>query len=98
MARSNPEGLPSSLSGVVDIVMKVLSGLVIPLIFWGVRLEVTNALQDERIAEMQTDLTKFSNITSQVQNITVALVRLEERIANVDAKIRDVEGLLRNAS
>lgn len=97
MAR-NSEGLPSSLSGVVDIVMKVLSGLVIPLIFWGVRLEVTNALQDERIAEMQTDLTKFSNITSQVQNITVALVRLEERIANVDAKIRDVEGLLRNAS
>jgi len=79
-----------------DIILKVLSGLVIPLIIWGVKLEVNNAIQDERITELQEDLTKLSNVTDSVQNNSLALVRLEGKLDNVDEKIDEVKKLLRD--
>lgn len=80
----------------VDIAMKVLSGLVIPLIIWGVKLEVNNAIQDERISELQEDLDKLANVTDSVQNNSLALVRLEGKLDNVDEKLDDVKKLLRD--
>lgn len=80
----------------IDIGMKVLSGLVIPLIFWGVKLEVTNAIQDERISEVQEDLDKLADITDSVQKNSLALVRLEGKLDNVDEKIDEVKKLLRD--
>lgn len=87
-----------SFSVTFDFILRLLSILVIPMIIWGVKLEVTNALQDERIAEMQADLVRLSNVTTQVQAMNVALVRLEEKITNVDGKIRDVERLIRGTT
>lgn len=81
----------------LDIAMKVLSGLVIPLIIWGVRLEVTNAIQDERITEQQEDLDKLSDVTNTVQKNTLTLVRLEGKLDNVDEKIDEVKKLLRSS-
>lgn len=80
----------------LDIALKVLSGLVIPLIIWGVKLEVTNAIQDERIAEMQDDLDKLADVTDAVQKNSLALVRLESKLDNVDEKIDEVKKLLRD--
>lgn len=88
----------TSIAATFDLILKILSVLVIPLIFWGVRLEVNTALHDERIAEMQADLVRLSNVTVQVQTMNVSLVRLEEKITNVDGKIRDVERLLRDSA
>jgi len=94
--------MPSTSSGssptskFLDIAMKVLSALVIPLIIWGVKLEVTNAIQDERISEIQDDLDKLSNVTEVVQSNTLALVRLEGKLDNVDEKIDEVKKLLRD--
>jgi hypothetical protein len=86
----------SAGSKFLDIAMKVLSGLVIPLIIWGVKLEVTNAIQDERIAEMQDDLDKLADVTDAVQKNSLALVRLEGKLDNVDEKIDEVKKLLRD--
>ena len=80
----------------IDISMKVLSALVIPLIIWGVKLEVTNAIQDERISEQQEDLDKLSDVTNSVQKNSLALVRLESKLDNVDEKIDEVKKLLRS--
>jgi uncharacterized coiled-coil protein SlyX len=80
----------------LDIAMKVLSALVIPLIIWGVKLEVTNAIQDERIAELQADIDKLADVTDSVQKNSLALVRLEGKLDNVDEKIDDVKKLLRD--
>jgi hypothetical protein len=97
--------MPSSTSGSahkdtaskwLDNAMKVLSGLVIPLIVWGVKLEVKNAIQDERIAEIQEDLDKLSDVTNAVQKNSLALVRLEGKLDNVDEKIDEVKKLLRS--
>ena len=86
----------TSLSKVADIGFKALSVVVIPLVLWGVKLEVKNAIQDERIAEIQEDLDKLSDITNSVQKNTLALVRLEGKIDNVNEKIDEVKKLLRN--
>jgi len=83
-------------SKILDIVLKVLSGLVIPLIIWGVKLEVNNAIQDERITELQEDLDKLADVTDTVQKNTLTLVRLEGKLDNVDEKIDEVKKLLRD--
>lgn len=80
----------------VDTILKVLSGLVIPVMMWGVTLEVTNAVQNERISELQNDLDKLANVTDSVQQNSLALVRLEGKVDNVDEKIDEVKKLLRD--
>jgi len=78
----------------LDIIMKVLSGLVLPLIVWGVRLEVTNAIQNERISELQRDFDNLADVTDSVQKNSLALVRLEGKLDNVNEKINEVKTLL----
>ena len=96
MASSSSSSSKDSTSKFVDIAMKVLSSLVIPLIIWGVKLEVNNAIQDERIAELQEDLDKLADVTESVQKNSLALVRLEGKLDNVDEKIDEVKKLLRD--
>jgi peptidoglycan hydrolase CwlO-like protein len=81
----------------LDVSLKVLSGLVIPLIVWGVKLEVKNAIQDERISEVQEELDKLADVTDAVQNQALAMVRLEGKLDNLDEKIDDVKKLLSRA-
>jgi len=95
-SHSSNSGSGSHTSKFVDVAFKVLSVIVIPVVLWGVKLEVTNAIQDERILEMQADLDKFSDITESVQKNTLALVRLEGKIDNVNEKIDEVKKLLRH--
>jgi peptidoglycan hydrolase CwlO-like protein len=88
-------GTDGSGSKWADVAFKGLSVIVIPLVIWGVKLEVNNAIQDERISEMQDDLDKISDITNSVQKNTLALVRMEGKIDNVNEKIDEVKKLLR---
>ena len=93
-------GTGSSQSGkdgggkLLDIALKVLSVLVVPLIVWGVKLEVKNAIQDERISELQEDLDKLSYVTDAVQKNALAMVRLEGKLDSLDEKIDEVKKLL----
>lgn len=95
MPSSSTSSRDGSSSKFFDIALKVLSGLVIPLIIWGVKLEVKNAIQDERISELQEDLDKLADVTDTVQKNTLTLVRLEGKLDNVDEKIDEVKKLLR---
>jgi len=79
-----------------DVAFKGLSVVVLPLMLWGIKLEVTTAIQAERISEMQEDLDKLADMTNSVQGNTLALVRLEGKIDNVNEKIDEVKKLLRS--
>ena len=84
----------ASKSKTVDLALKLLSTLVIPLIVWGVRLEVKNAIQDERIAELEDDVQKATGISTSVQQNSLTLVKLEAKIDSVGDKIDDIKKLL----
>ncbi len=84
------------MSKMFDVVVKILSILVIPVILWGIKIQVTNALQNERIAELQDKVEKNSNIADSVQENTLALVKLEAKIDNMGDKIDAIKDLLGN--
>jgi hypothetical protein len=92
--RSSADSSQGSLGKIADIAFKILSVVVIPLGLWGVRLEVSNAIQNEQIAEIQEDLDTIEDMDISVQNNALALVRLEVKIDNVNEKINEVKKLL----
>lgn len=78
----------------IDLVFKVLSVAVIPVFVWVVKLEVTNALQDERIGELQQDVAKTATISQEVRETTTALVKLETRLDIMGKNLDEIKRLL----
>ena len=77
-----------------DYTFKALSVIVIPVFAWVIRLEVTNAIQNERIRELQDDVQKNSNISVVVQTNTTSLVKLETKLDAVGKNIDEIKRLL----
>ena len=75
---------------------KILSALVIPLILWGVKLEVNNAVQDERISTLQEDLKETKGMQAAINANTNALGKLEVKIGGVNGLLKDIVGALRD--
>lgn len=73
---------------------KILSILIIPVFGWVVKLEVTNAIQSERIEKLQADVEKNGNIAVAVQQNTTALVKLETKLDMVVGSTNDIKKLL----
>ena len=74
-----------------------LSALVIPLALWGVKLEVNNAVQNERIAELQTYKTEHDDEHKLVKSKFEALqqddVLQKERISVLQADLKEAKGM-----
>lgn len=77
-----------------DYAFKALALVVIPVFGWVIRLEVTNAIQNERISELQEDVQKNSNIAVAVQQNTTSLVKLETKLDAVGKNIDEIKRLL----
>lgn len=73
---------------------KILSVLVIPLIGWGMKLEVNNALQDARINQLEKDLSAVVAIRAEVQATAVTIGRLEEKLNAANRNLDDIRLLL----
>jgi len=73
---------------------KILTLFIIPVFGWVVKLEVTNAIQSERIEKLQADVQKNSNIAVSVQQNTTALVKLETKLDVVVESTNDIKKLL----
>ena len=86
----------TSTSTWVDIVFKILAGCVMPVMLWGGTIEIRAAIQAERVTEIQNDLKELSAVTNSVQENSLALVRLESKLDNLDEKIDEVKVLLSN--
>jgi len=75
-------------------IYRIFSILIIPVFGWVVKLEVTNAIQSERIEKLQADVQKNSNIAVSVQQNTTALVKLETKLDVVVQSTNDIKKLL----
>ena len=89
-----------------DIAIKLLSLLVIPLLLWGVKLAVKNAVQDAEIVTLRTDLTRevsrldndiseAKSLSTSVQNNSVSLARLEAKLDAIDGRTETILSLVR---
>ncbi len=85
-------------SKVMDIFFKVMSALVIPLILWGVKLEVRNAVQDTEIAQLQKDVTAAETIKEGVAANTNSLGRMEEKLNAANDNLKEIKVLVRDLS
>ena len=75
-------------------VFKVLSVLVIPLIVWGVSLEVRLAVQTSEMKQLQKTADALEKVKDGLSNNTNALVRLEEKFNGIDKNVAEVKALI----
>lgn len=74
---------------------KILSVLVIPLLLWGVKLEVKNAVQDAEIAQLQTDLEEATSISSEVEAQGRAFVEMKTELKYTNKTLDEIKILLK---
>lgn len=78
-----------------DRIKDFLSLLVLPLLIWGVRLEVNNALQSEKIATLQKDLDeKIKNVESKVSSTEKSIERVEDTVQSNSIQLARLDGKL----
>lgn len=70
-----------------DWIFKILSALVIPLVIWGVSLEV-------RLAVLEDDHAEQTTVVTEVRENSKTLSRMEEKFNGVDDKLQDIKELL----
>lgn len=78
----------------LDIAMKILSGLVIPLIAWGISLEVDLAVLRSELDRAKEDIQKAQAIQAAVNQNTLTLGRVEANLGNVDKRLTEIIGLI----
>ena len=72
--------------------------LVVPLIIWGVKLEVNNAVMTETVQRMEDDIEKTNEPKVIVEQNRVTLAQLKERIDNANQTLKDIKDILRDRS
>lgn len=81
----------------LDLAWKILSILVIPLLLWGVKLEISQAVQDTKIAQMTTELAAAKAIEKGVSANTITLGRVEEKLDATNRRLDDIKADLRRS-
>ncbi len=89
--------MPAANSKWTDIAFKGLSILVVPLVGWGVALEVTNAVQDEKIERLESQVNAAAAIRDGVVSNTNALGRVEEKLDATNRRLDDIKSDLRRS-
>lgn len=70
-----------------DKAKDVLTILIVPLLLWGVKLEVTLAVQEERIAELEEDLEDTADLSSLIHNNSVELATLSAKLDSANGTL-----------
>jgi len=74
----------------------ILSILVIPIMIWGVKLEVNNAVMAETIEQVESEIKKTENTRVIVEQNRVTLAQLKERIDSANDTLKDIKDILRD--
>tara|TARA_Y100000034_G_C6853365_1_gene387426 strand:- start:903 stop:1178 length:276 start_codon:yes stop_codon:yes gene_type:complete len=74
----------------------ILCVLVIPIMIWGVKLEVNNAVMTETIERMESDIEKTNETRIIVEQNRIALAQLKERIDSANETLKDIKDILRS--
>tara|TARA_Y100000310_G_scaffold210441_1_gene211070 strand:- start:603 stop:884 length:282 start_codon:yes stop_codon:yes gene_type:complete len=74
----------------------ILSILVIPMMLWGVKLEVNNAVMAETIEQMEDEIKKANETRIIVEQNRITLAQLKERIDSANDTLKDIKDILRD--
>jgi len=77
-----------------DIGMKILAVLVIPLILWGIKLEVNLAVLRSELDRAQADVAKALDINEAVNENKVTLGRMDANLASLNTAVGEIKGLI----
>ena len=80
-----------------DHVKTILSMLVIPLVCWGVKLEVNDANTQQSITALEAKIEKQDGGREEVQKNSIALAQLKERIDAANGTLGDIKDLIRRS-
>ena len=67
-----------------DLIFKILAALALPLLAWGVKLEVNLAVQDEKIAQLSKDV-------EEAQGLKDALTAQTANLTHLEAEVREAK-------
>jgi len=81
----------------IDLAFKILSILVVPLLLWGVTLEIRLAVQDEKIARLEQDVGAAQAIKDGVTANTASLGRVEEKINGTNKRLDEIRADIRRS-
>ena len=84
----------STSNRVLKYLEKALLVLVIPLLLWGIKLEVGIAVRDEKLAKLQIEVDKALRIELTVQGNSLKLAVMEGKIDTTNAKLEGLHELL----
>jgi len=70
-----------------DKAKDVLTILIVPLLLWGVKLEVTLAVQEERIAALEEELEVTKDLSSLITSNTVQLATLSAKLDSANGTL-----------
>lgn len=73
-----------------ELTFKVLSMFVVPLLLWGIKLEISNAVQSEKIDKLETEV-------AAAKPLSVTLGRVEEKIDATNKRLDDIKDDLRRS-
>ena len=74
----------------------ILCILVVPMMIWGVKLEVNNAVMSENVECMESDIEKTNKTRMIVEQNRIALAQLRERIDSANETLKDIKNILRD--
>lgn len=80
-----------------DLVFKILSVLVIPVFLWGAKLQVEQAVQNEKIARLEQEVAVALSIRDGVIANTHALGRVGDKIDATNKRLDDIRVDLRRS-
>jgi len=78
----------------VDVGLKILAVLVIPLIAWGIRLEVSLAVMQSELDRAQADVAIALAIKDSVIENEKTLIRMDGKLGAVSTTLTEIKGIL----
>ena len=72
----------------------VLTILIVPLILWGVKLEVTLAVQAEKISELEEEVGEARGMSNTIQSNTVQLATLSAKLDSANDSLDQIKSAL----
>lgn len=72
----------------------VLTILIIPLVLWGVKLEVTLAVQEEKLTELRREIEATSEMSSTIHSNSIQLATLSAKLDAANERLSVIKDLL----
>lgn len=78
-------------------VFKILAALAVPLTVWGIKLEVGNAVQNEKIADLEADVKEAKNLQQGLAAQDKAVGIVQEKINATNSRLDEIKADLRRS-